>query len=266
MKKLLLLLFCLPLIGFGQCIPNPNYTTPGSYPDSITNLPVSFVGQTYNEIITLVIPIDTTVIVGGTNFTVAIDSVAITNITGLPNNFSYSCNPPNCIFPGNSTGCVSLYSTTNPILNQIGVYPLIIERTNYALSQSLTDSVTYYEIEIVTNFSWDCGPTGCYDPGTGLGQYTSFTACDTVCGTPTPSWDCVTGSCIDPGNGAGMYTDSLQCVMSCNSTSILNLQEDNVVKLDKIIDLFGRETIFNKNRLLIYLYKDGTVKKKMVIE
>ena len=33
--------------------------------------------------------------------------------------------------------------------------------------------------------SWDCSPNsplGCYDPGTGMGQYTSLSACQSVCG------------------------------------------------------------------------------------
>ena len=41
--------------------------------------------------------------------------------------------------------------------------------------------------------SWDCPtntPGGCYDPGTGNGQYSSLAACQAVCGTPSPSWDC----------------------------------------------------------------------------
>ena len=70
--------------------------------------------------------------------------------------------------------------------------------------------------------SWDCDPvTGCYDPGTGLGQYTSFVHCDTTCGsTNTPSWDCdpVTG-CYDPGTGAGLYTTLSTCLAVCGSTT-----------------------------------------------
>jgi len=32
--------------------------------------------------------------------------------------------------------------------------------------------------------SWDCDPvTGCFDPGTGAGQYTSLSACNTACNT-----------------------------------------------------------------------------------
>ncbi|MBT7726895.1 MAG: PKD domain-containing protein, partial [Flavobacteriales bacterium] len=69
--------------------------------------------------------------------------------------------------------------------------------------------------------SWDCNPaTGCYDPGTGLGQYTSLSACQAVCGTPTPSWDCPTntpGGCYDPGTGNGQYSSLAACQAVCGT-------------------------------------------------
>ena len=69
--------------------------------------------------------------------------------------------------------------------------------------------------------SWDCNPaTGCYDPGTGLGQYTSLSACQAVCGTPTPSWDCpvnTPGGCYDPGTGNGQYTSLAACQAVCGT-------------------------------------------------
>ena len=66
--------------------------------------------------------------------------------------------------------------------------------------------------------SWDCPinmPGGCYDPGTGLGQYASLAACQTVCGTPTPSWDCGPWGCYDPGTGMGQYTSLSSCQAVC---------------------------------------------------
>jgi len=71
--------------------------------------------------------------------------------------------------------------------------------------------------------SWDCptnSPVGCYDPGTGLGQYTTLAACQAVCGTPTPSWDCdpVSG-CYDPNNGFGQYTTLASCQSVCSNSS-----------------------------------------------
>ena len=69
--------------------------------------------------------------------------------------------------------------------------------------------------------SWDCPtntPGGCYDPGTGLGQYSSLAACQAVCGTPTPSWDCNSTGCYDPGTGLGTYTSLAACQAICVST------------------------------------------------
>jgi hypothetical protein len=79
--------------------------------------------------------------------------------------------------------------------------------------------------------SWDCEGGSCYDPGTGLGQYTTLTACQAVCGvvTPSPSWDCdstifgsayttswYTGTaCVDPGTGSGQYSTLAACEEQC---------------------------------------------------
>ena len=68
--------------------------------------------------------------------------------------------------------------------------------------------------------SWDCNPSGCYDPGTGLGQYSSLAACQAACGLPTPSWDCSTNSllgCYDPGTGLGQYSSLAACQAVCGA-------------------------------------------------
>ena len=64
--------------------------------------------------------------------------------------------------------------------------------------------------------SWDCGFMGCFDPGTGNGQYSSLSACQAAC-TATPSWDCNpnTLGCYDPGTGLGQYTTLAACQSAC---------------------------------------------------
>ena len=39
---------------------------------------------------------------------------------------------------------------------------------------------SYYPVD---DASWDCDPSGCYDPGTGYGQYNSESACQNDCGS-----------------------------------------------------------------------------------
>ena len=69
--------------------------------------------------------------------------------------------------------------------------------------------------------SWDCVPVlGCYDPGTGNGQYNSLTACENDCEVVTESWDCVPGQgCIDPGTGNGQYNSLSFCQNDCVSAT-----------------------------------------------
>ena len=214
--------------------------------------------------------------------------------------------------------------------------------------------------------SWDCPtnmPGGCYDPGTGNGQYATLAACQAVCGTPTPSWDCdpVSG-CYDPNNGLGQYTTLASCqsicqsqiVSPCDSIDIVGSQSqltmevmsginvnsplyivttdfngyivgedsltwthdawpimaltDSIItcityvngvdtltccveffwngsfwakmgsvtsigeidlfdkKLIKVVDMLGRETSINSNQTLFFIYEDGLIEKRYIID
>ena len=69
--------------------------------------------------------------------------------------------------------------------------------------------------------SWDCSPNmiGCFDPGTGTGQYTSLSACQTACSV-TASWECdQVNGCYDPGTGIGQYSSLSACQSVCSSVS-----------------------------------------------
>ena len=74
--------------------------------------------------------------------------------------------------------------------------------------------------------SWDCTPAiGCYDPGTGNGQYASLGDCETDCGGVTLSFDCIGGSCIDPGTGNGTYSTFAACASNCGSGNDIDPQD-----------------------------------------
>ena len=67
MKKTLLTLSLATATIFAsaQCTPDSQFSAPGIYPDSVTGLSSAYVGQAYNEIITIITPLDTTVIYNG---------------------------------------------------------------------------------------------------------------------------------------------------------------------------------------------------------
>ena len=111
--------------------------------------------------------------------------------------------------------------------------------------------------------TYDCVNNACIDLGTGNGIYTSFSACQTACVVVTPSWDCVNNACIDPGTGNGQYSTLAACTAVCVLSAI---QEHSSNKeLLKVTDLLGRETK-QTNQPLFYIYDDGTVEKRIVIE
>ena len=53
---------------------------------------------------------------------------------------------------------------------------------------------------------------------------------------------------------------------SNNTTSVIDHLSEIQNPLIKIIDLLGRDTREIKNQLLFYIYDDGTVEKKIIIE
>ena len=88
--------------------------------------------------------------------------------------------------------------------------------------------------------SWDCdGSTGgCYDPGTSQGQYNSLASCQSAC--VVASWDCdgSTGGCYDPGTGQGQYGSLAACQASCRPI----LSSSPSVPVDNISFLTSNQT------------------------
>ena len=74
---------------------------------------------------------------------------------------------------------------------------------------------------------------------------------------------------------SGDYSDTLTNSAGCDSIVYLNLTITNTTGISEIInksnlikitDLLGRETKGTKNEVLFYIYNDGTVEKRIVIE
>ena len=78
------------------------------------------------------------------------------------------------------------------------------------------------------------------------------------------TWDCVDNACVDSGTGTGMYPNQAACNAACVVSVI---QEHSTSKvLLKVTDILGKETKGAKNEVLFYIYDDGTVEKRIVIE
>jgi len=137
MKKIILflLLFAGTQVAIAQdCEPDPQYADApaGVYPlpDSVgsptSSLPTGFENQPYELLFTAVVPDTTTIeLTPGNPSLLDLDNVTLLDIEGLPPGLSYSCNPPDCIFPDESQGCVLISGTPT----QAGTYSLLVNTT-----------------------------------------------------------------------------------------------------------------------------------------
>lgn len=114
MKKLLLVVSTAFLGAMNlnaQCTPDPAHTSSGIYPDSATNFAPACVNVPYTQLITNVVPADTTVSVLGFTTTVPIVKIDLTETLGLPPGMTIACNPSDCSFAGGTTGCAIITGT-----------------------------------------------------------------------------------------------------------------------------------------------------------
>ena len=135
-----------------QCTPDPQFTIAGIYPDSATGLPNAMVGQAYNEVITIISPVDTSTVILGQTIPVTIQTIELESVTGLPPSFSYDCATTDCIFAGGSTSCAVL-SSPSPTITEIGSHQIIMNTTTTVDAglfgiQTQNDVVDYYYINV----------------------------------------------------------------------------------------------------------------------
>jgi hypothetical protein len=122
----LLLVFCVAAIAAGHAIAQP-CTPPAGMPDGVWILPEPYmpddpvpgtgivdeacVGAPFTMIFDIQVPAQFEVPGLGT---IPLESLSLATtgaVSGLPASFNYACNPPNCVFPANSIGCIAVSGT-----------------------------------------------------------------------------------------------------------------------------------------------------------
>ena len=148
MKKIILSLICFTAFACNninaQCTPNLSGPSGQISPDTIQNLPRSYVGFPYGTDIQLYVAHDT--------MSLPITDFTIDSVVGLPSGFTYVCNPNNCIFPGASADCIHL-SGAAPTIGMIGTYPIIVYVTAHVSIITQHGTKTGYKIDI-DSASW----------------------------------------------------------------------------------------------------------------
>ena len=81
------------------------------------------------------------------------------------------------------------------------------------------------------------------------------------------SWDCDSnGNCFDPVDGSGQYSSLTQCELNCINTTIPKHVDKKERILQRVTNTLGQNIHNNSKQILFYLFNDGTVEKKIIIE
>ncbi|MEZ4890477.1 MAG: T9SS type A sorting domain-containing protein [Crocinitomicaceae bacterium] len=105
---------------------NPQYqdSTYGAWPDTTTNFDTAFVNTPYLQVLNFKAPSDAGDI-DPTYSGATIQSYKVTDATGLPSGFTYTCSAANCQYNGGVAGCAELTGTATAA--QIGTYNIVIK-------------------------------------------------------------------------------------------------------------------------------------------
>ncbi|UTW61395.1 hypothetical protein KFE98_15435 [bacterium SCSIO 12741] len=130
MKQLFTFLFLVLTATYAQaqCTPDPSHTSAGFYSSAGKDtLPGAEINSVYDEVITIVIPPDTNTGIPGIG-TIAIDSVVLTSVQGLPVGLTYETLSDK--IEGGKSGCVRI--SGKPTNNgDIGTVRININSTVY---------------------------------------------------------------------------------------------------------------------------------------
>ena len=143
-------------------------------------------------------------------------------------------------------------------------------------------TANWLNIDAWASFSSNCATAlGCTDPN--ACNYDALATIDDsscIYGISSSSYDTLLVAANIVWNGdtlnvSGDYSDTLINSAGCDSIAYLNLTITNTTgildltskkQIVKIIDMLGQKTPYKRNTPLFYIYDDGTVEKRIVIE
>ncbi|MDP1726506.1 MAG: T9SS type A sorting domain-containing protein [Bacteroidota bacterium] len=129
MKKLYIIIaLLLPVLSaWAQpCTPDPTLTTPGIKPSKIPN---GVLGISYSQVISLMVPLDTTVVWNSTAVNIKVDSATVIYLSDFPYGFTYECDKISRTWNGGQKGCARLFGM--PDTNNLGDYKIWVKTRTY---------------------------------------------------------------------------------------------------------------------------------------
>jgi hypothetical protein len=280
MKKLLLILLCVPLIGFGQWQLPAEFTAQA---DPVNIMPISFTTDS-TAVMSNPAGGDTLIITnwswdfgdGGTDtvqnpihtYSVYGNYIVCLTVLAIPTNGNFiQYTFINCdTFTYSPSGWAKMGSVPFDCTDSLGVTDVVIDNSNLTMNIAIYNNYSFFLNYPYVAFTIDANGDTIQSGNMNLFGAINF---------DTTWYNYSLSNAVFPTYPLTMYfvysdgslvTDT--CILTYNSvpTVISDINVNRNIELIRIVDVLGRERNENKNQPLFYIYDDGTVEKKIIIE
>ena len=280
MKKLLLILLCVPLIGFSQWQLPAEFTTQA---DPVNIMPISFSTDS-TAVMSNPAGGDTLIITnwswdfgdGGTDsvqnpihtYSVYGNYIVCLTVLAIPTNGNFiQYTFINCdTFTYSPSGWAKMGSVPFDCTDSLGVTDVVIDNSNLTMNIAIYNNYSFFLNYPYVAFTIDANGDTIQSGNMNLFGAINF---------DTTWYNYSLSNAVFPTYPLTMYfvysdgslvTDT--CILTYNSvpTVISDINVNRNIELIRIVDVLGRERNENKNQPLFYIYDDGTVEKKIIIE
>ena len=280
MKKLLLILLCVPLIGFSQWQLPAEFTAQA---DPVNIMPISFTTDS-TAVMSNPAGGDTLIITnwswdfgdGGTDtvqnpihtYSVYGNYIVCLTVLAIPTNGNFiqytfiHCDT----FTYSPAGWAKMGSVPFDCTDSLGVTDVVIDNSNLTMNIAIYNGYNYFLNYPYVAFTIDANGDTIHG-----GNINLFGAIN----LDTTWYNYSILSSTNPTYPLSMYfvysdgslvTDT--CILTYNSTlsAIIDINVSSNRKLISIVDGLGKKNKGKKNEVLFYIYDDGVVEKKIIIE
>ena len=280
MKKLLLILLCVPLIGFSQWQLPAEFTAQA---DPVNIMPISFTTDS-TAVMSNPAGGDTLIITnwswdfgdGGTDtvqnpihtYSVYGNYIVCLTVLAIPTNGNFiQYTFINCdTFTYSPSGWAKMGSVPFDCTDSLEVTDVVIDNSNLTMNIAIYNNYSFFLNYPYVAFTIDANGDTIQSGNMNLFGAINF---------DTTWYNCSLSNAISPTYPLTMYfvysdgslvTDT--CILTYNSTLtvISDINVNRNIELIRIVDVLGRESKGTKNAPLFYIYNDGTVEKKIILE
>ena len=157
------------------------------------------------------------------------------------------------------------YSTDVPVQNCCTPNPIATQPTNQSVNIATDANISFTDNLTGASYQWQMDSGAGFTNLINAGQFSGSDSQSLTVSSTTMNNNNTLYRCILTESSDCQDTTDVVTLTVVNNVGIGELN-NTPKQLIKIVDVLGRKTPFNPNTTLLYIYDDGTVERKMIIE